>query len=110
MTANDAAEKFICEQLTPVTATADTKAMARGEPGLPEVFIWRGSEYRITGVLKKWKTSGPCRNGSDEIYLRRHWYKVVTDGGLVMTLYFDRQAKDRSKPKARWWLYTICRG
>jgi len=24
-----------------------------------------------------------------------------------MTIYFDRQAKDRSKPKARWWIYTV---
>jgi hypothetical protein len=24
-----------------------------------------------------------------------------------MTIYCDRQAKDRKRPKARWWVYTV---
>lgn len=102
-------EEFVGEALMSAAGTADVKAMACGKPGLPDAFIWREREYRIAGVLKEWKTSGPCRSGSKEMYLRRHWYKVLTDCGLVMTLYFDRQAKDSSRPKARWWLYTVCR-
>ena len=41
------------------------------------------------------------------MYLRRHWYKVLTDPPMIMTIYCDRQAKNRKKPKARWWVYTI---
>ena len=100
-------EEFICEQLIPVAGTGDTAAMARGEPGLPGKFTWRDKEYKISGVISQWKTSSPCRNGANEMYLRRHWYKVLTDPPLVMTIYFDRQAKDRKHPKARWWIYTV---
>jgi len=100
-------EQFICEPLTPVAGAGDAAAMARGEPGLPAVFTWRDVEYRVAGVIRTWKTSSPCRSGSAEMYLRRHWYEILTDPPLVMTVYCDRQAKDRKRPKARWWVYTI---
>jgi hypothetical protein len=103
-------EEFICEPITPARATGDAKAMARGEPGLPERFTWRGEAYRVVGVIEKWKTSGRCRNGSREVYLRRHWYRIVTAPHAVMTVYFDRQAKDRKHPKARWWIYSVAEG
>ncbi len=100
-------EEFICEAMTPVGRTADRAAMARGEPGLPGRFTWRGREYRIAAVLRKWKSSGPDRDGGKKMYLRRHWYKVLTDPPVLMTIYCDRQAKDRKRPKARWWVYTV---
>ena len=99
-------EEFICEAITPVPGTADVEAMIRGEPGLPEFFTWRDTQYRIASVISKWKSSGPCLSGSNEMYLRRHWYKILTDPPLVMTIYCDRQPKDRKHPKARWWIYT----
>jgi hypothetical protein len=102
-----AREQFVCEALTPVPGTGDAAAMARGQPGLPGRFCWRGREYRIAGVIRQWKSTGPCRSGGGEIYLRRHWYKVLTDPPGVMTIYCDRQAKDRRHPKARWWVYTV---
>ncbi len=104
---DESTEQFICEKLTPVAGTANAAAMAAGAPGLPGRFTWRDRQYTVRGVLKTWKTSGACRNGSSEKYLRRHWYKIVTDPQAVMTLYCDRQAKDRKHPKARWWVYTV---
>ncbi len=98
---------FICEAMTPVAGTGDAAGMARGEPGLPKLFSWRAKEYRISSVIRNWKSSGRCRNGSREMYLRRHWYKILTDPPLIMTIYCDRQAKNRKRPKARWWVYTI---
>lgn len=123
-------EEFVCEEIEPVAGTGDASAMARGEPGLPARFVWRGEEYRLVGVIRQWKTSGPCRNGSEEMYLRRHWYQVSAAcppsakpagavGGeadsshrphVVMTIYCDRQAKDRRRPKRRWWLYSMSAG
>jgi hypothetical protein len=105
-TARPGAE-FVSEELTPVAATGDPAGMARGEPGLPGRFAWRGREYRVVRVIKQWKSSGPCRNGSDELYLRKHWFQFATDPPAVMTVYFDRQARNRRRPKARWFLYTI---
>lgn len=103
---SDNSKEFICEPMIPL-AGFDTAAMSRGEPGLPQRFTWREQEYRVKGVLRKWKTSGPCRNGSGEVYLRRHWFEIVTDPPATMIVYFDRQAKDRNRPKARWWVYSV---
>ncbi len=101
-------EEFVCEELHPAAGTFDPSGMARGEPGLPERFVWRGVEYRLAGVIRQWKTSGPCRSGSDEVYLRRHWYRIATDPPAILTIYCDRQAKDRRRAKRRWWVYSAC--
>ena len=103
-----AAEKtFISEAIKVVAGPMDGAAMARGEPGLPSEFVWRDEGFEIVEVLEKWKESGACRHGSGERYLRKHWYKVRTSDGQVMTLYFERQARSTSQSKKRWWLYTI---
>ena len=104
---DSAGQRFICEPLTPVAGTADTTAMARGEPGLPKRFTWRGREYRVVDGGRTWKTTGPCTSGADVQYVRRHWYTIRTDPPMTMTVYCDRQSKDRKHPKARWWVYTI---
>jgi hypothetical protein len=100
-------EEFVSEELTPVAGTLDAASMSHGEPGLPERFTWRGREYRIAGLLRKWKTSGPCHHGSGEVYLRRHWYRILTEPRTVMTVYCERQARNAKRPKARWFIYTI---
>lgn len=100
-------EEFISEPIKPVSGTFDTAGMTRGEPGLPERFIWKDTEYEVAEVLETWKETGPCKNGSPELYLRKHWYKIRTADGLLMTLYFERQARSKGSSKARWWLYTI---
>ena len=100
-------EQFISESIEPVAATFDTAGMSRGEPGLPTRFRWRGEAYEIDQVLETWKDSGPCRNGSNERYLRKHWYRIKETGGQIMTIYFDRQPRSKSQVKQRWWLYTI---
>ncbi len=100
-------EEFISEPIKPVAGTFDSAAMTRGEPGLPERFVWRNTEYVVTEALKVWKETGPCKSGGPEQYLRKHWYKIRTECGLEMTLYFERQARSKSRNKTRWWLYTI---
>ena len=103
----DDREEFVSEELTPVAGTADTAAMSRGEAGLPGRFTWRGREYRVAGVIRRWKSSGPCRSGGGERYLRRHWYRVLTEPPAIMTVYCERQARLPKRPKARWWIYTV---
>ena len=108
--APEPAEEFVSEELKPVPGTADPLPMARGEPGLPGRFLWRETEYRLVGVIRTWKTSGPCRSGADEVYLRRHWYEILTEPREVMTVYCERQPRLSRRPKARWWIYTVRRG
>jgi len=100
-------EEFISEPIEPVVGTFDPVGMTRAEPGLPGRFLWRKKEYAVSNVIRVWKESGPCKTGGGEQYLRKHWYKIKTDGGLEMTLYFERQARSKAQNKTRWWLYTI---
>ncbi|MBN2582590.1 MAG: cytoplasmic protein [Planctomycetes bacterium] len=100
-------EQFVSEEIQPAAGSFAAAAMARGQPGLPEQFSWRGTEYRVVELLRQWKTTGPCHSGSDELYVRRHWFHVRVEPAAEMTLYCDRQARNTRRPKARWWLYTI---
>jgi len=101
--------EFISEAIKPVTATFDTSRMKAGEPGLPREFVWRGQKYIVKDVVRSWRKTGPCSHGSGEMYVRRHFYEVVTDSGEKMTIYFDHNPL-KGKPKAaRWWLLSINR-
>jgi len=99
-------ERFVDEALIPVLETADTSRMAMGEPGLPREFIWRGQTVEVAAVLRTWHTTGKCRHGSPEMYVRKHWYEVLDSDGAVMKIYFERQPR-RGEKGARWWLFSI---
>ena len=103
-------EEFIGERIEPAREALDTRRMAVGEPGLPTRFTWRGREYEVERLLEKWKTTGPCSHGSDEQYVRKHWFRVRTTSGEEMKVYFERQARSGRERKARWWLYTVRAG
>jgi len=100
-------EQFVSEPIRPIQGTFDPAAMTKSEPGLPHRFIWRDKEYTVAHVLEVWKEDGPCRSGSAEAYLRKHWFRVATKEGAEMTLYFQRQPRSQRGSKARWWLYTV---
>lgn len=99
-------ERFVDEPLDPVVSSADTALMAGGGPGLPHMFRWRGQTFEIATVLRTWRETGKCRHGSAEMYVRKHWFEVVTTDGATMKIYFDRQPR-RGKKEPRWWLFTI---
>jgi hypothetical protein len=99
-------EEFVSEELKPVAGTADASAMSRGEAGLPRRFTWRNKEHAVIGVLRTWKSS-TREGGSGEMYLRRHWFEIVTDSRIQMTIYCERQARSASRAKSRWYVYTI---
>jgi hypothetical protein len=80
--------------------------MSIGEPGLPSSFLWRGTQYEVARVLEKWKTTGPCRHGSAERYVRKHCFRVELTDGTQMEIYFDRQPCSK-KQRQRWWVATI---
>jgi hypothetical protein len=99
-------QKFVSEPIKPVVATADTNAMAMGGPGLPREFIWREDKLCIAAVIHTWSETGPCRHGSSEAYVRRHWYEVKTTSNRKAKIYFERQPRGRNRIK-RWWLFSI---
>jgi hypothetical protein len=100
-------ERFVSETIKPVAGTFDTTSMAKGEPGLPGRVVWRDKEYEVAEVLKKWQELGPCKSGSSEMYLRKHWFEIRCTDGTEMTIYFERQPRSKRQNKKRWWLHTV---
>jgi phosphoribosylglycinamide formyltransferase-1 len=99
-------EHFVSEAIQPVVETIDTTHMAPGAPGLPQQFRWKRQTISIVNVLKAWHETGPCRNGSEEAYVRKHWFEVETASGPRMKIYFERQPRS-GRSKSRWWLFSI---
>lgn len=95
---------FIGDPISPDRSTFDPDRMATGEPGLPRRFTWRGEEVEIQLVLRTWKETGSCRNGSDEQYVNKHWYEVQTNHG-TLKVYFERKSRGGAGG-ARWWLFS----
>jgi phosphoribosylglycinamide formyltransferase-1 len=98
---------FVSESIKPITGTFNSGAMARGEPGLPARFMWRKTEYAVVRILDKWKETTPCKSGSKEKYVRKHWYKIETESGAIMNIYFERKSLPKGQRKTRWWLYSV---
>jgi phosphoribosylglycinamide formyltransferase-1 len=99
-------ERFVGEPLLPRVETADASRMALGEPGLPTEFEWRGRRLRVRACLRAWRETGPCRHGSGERYVRKHWYELATESDGVLRVYFDRQPRPGSRGP-RWWLFSV---
>ncbi len=98
--------QFVSETLTPL-GDFDATAMAQGEPGLPEKFLWRGRTLEVADVLERWKEHGDCKHGSGERYLRKHCYRLRTMDGQILRVYFQRSFGRARKTAARWWLQSI---
>jgi hypothetical protein len=96
--------KFVCEPIEPEALSADATSMGRGEPGLPKRFSWRGQAYEVARVADTWRSHGEDRG---DVYVRKHWYDVVTTSGQRMRIYFDRNPQRSGSKLGRWWLYSV---
>lgn len=100
--------EFVSESIVPDAGTFDASAMARGQPGLPAGFTWRGRHYTILRLLEAWKQSEPMgHRPGGERYYRKHFFRIRTDTAETMTLYCVRHMKPGENPRRRWWLYSI---
>ena len=103
-------ERFVSEAIRPLFAEdsglASDHPAAIGEPILPTGFVWREQEYAVGEVLESWKELSPCHSGSDERYVRKHWYRIRTAEGVEMKIYFERQARSKGAATRRWWLFS----
>jgi len=98
-------ETFIGEAITPEETSFSVESMAKGQPGLPKEFSWKGQRFSVLAVVEEWKECGDCRHGSGERYVRKHWFRIRTTEDLEMKIYFERQR--RSSGGSRWRLYSI---
>lgn len=76
---------------------------------MPHAFVWRGGRLGIAAVLRTWRTTGPCKHGSAEVYVRKHWFEVATTSNQTAKIYFERQPRGARRAR-RWWLFTIEEG
>jgi len=97
-------DRFVSEPIKPNRDTFDTSRIATGEPGIPYEFAWKNKKYNVAEVIETWKSTGKCHSGSDEKYVRKHWFRIRTQTGELMTLYCNRQSK---KAGTSWVLYSI---
>lgn len=99
---------FVSEPLKPLAGSFDPGMMGQGAPGLPERFRWKKRELVIAEVLEGWKEHGDCKHGSGERYLRKHCFRLRTEDGAVIRIYFQRSfGRASGKTTSRWWLHSI---
>ncbi len=96
-------EQLISEPVSPEEGSFDFASMAQGMPGVPLSFTWRDTEYRVSKILETRKSLRSCHSGSNEKYVNKHFFKIETETGEIMTLYRTRSGSK----KDNWTLYTI---
>ena len=94
---------FVSKNIKPCGDDFALERMLTGEPGLPRSFAWGDRTIVVAEVIKRWKSCSPCKHGSTEQYVRRHWYRILDPQGNRYTLYFDRSLPKHRRD--RWWLY-----
>lgn len=99
-------EQFIGAAIQPDTESMDAARLGSGEPAVPRSFKWGRKTVEVVRLLRSWRETGPCRHGSGEQYVRRHWFEIETDAGQTMKIYFDRQPRARQQ-RLRWWLFSV---
>lgn len=99
-------EQFIGEAIQPDVASIDASRLLAGQPAFPQRFLWNRRTYQVVRVVRTWRDTGPCTHGSNERYVRKHWFEVHVDSGQVMKIYFERQPRS-GKKSVRWWLYAV---
>ena len=101
------AGRFIGEPIVPDPEALVAVQVRPGEPAMPTRFTWRDEEQVVAEVLEAWADTRPGRGGGKGAYRGRHWFRVRTEDGLVMRLYFERHPRSKAQAKQRWWLYCI---
>ena len=89
------------EPIEPEPGSFDARRMARGEPGLPLRFTWRGRRYEVAEVERAWRELSAAPSPGADRYVRRHGYDVVTTDGTRMRLVGERGRGSRA---GRWWI------
>lgn len=99
------APRAVFEEVTPEGLGFDANAMARGEPGVPMRFRWRGRTYEVAQVLATRREVSRADAGAGA-YVRRHVVTVVTRSGERMELSGARGPRG-GRANARWMLRTV---
>jgi hypothetical protein len=94
--------RSVLEPIRPHAQAFQARAMARGEPGVPAKFDWRGRTYAVLEVLESRRETENERGTAADGYVRRHVVRVRVDSGEVMLL-----SASRGGGGDRWVLRSI---
>ena len=97
----------------------DKQPIFEKKPPCPDGFNWQGNHYQVSELISEWKDferrgrfshnmrpvniKKALRRGS--IGVGRFYFRVMTDGGRIFELYYDRAAKNTDDRKGGWTLF-----
>jgi|PlaIllAssembly_1097288.scaffolds.fasta_scaffold1707187_1 hypothetical protein len=96
--------RTVLEPIAPEPGSFDAGAMARGVPGVPRRFAWRGRTYVVAEVLDLRRESENYSGSPRDTYAKRHVVRVRTETGEVMVLSASRGSLGHA---SRWILREI---
>jgi hypothetical protein len=108
--------RFIGEE---IEVSYDTSPLLEKKPGCPDRFAWGEQAFEITELLREWhdyrrrgrmaRNMAPTHAAIAEQRgswgVGRAYFRVVTTGGRIFELYYDRAPKDADRRKGAWFLY-----
>jgi len=108
--------RFIDE---PIEVHFDRPPVFEKRPPCPDGFIWREMAYRVVAVLSEWRDYR--RRGRMAANMRpehaelaavrgswgvgRFYFRVRTDAGPILDLYYDRAPKGSTSRKGAWFVF-----
>ena len=108
--------RFIDE---PIEVHFDQPPVFEKRPPCPDGFIWRETAYRVVAVLSEWRDYR--RRGRMAVNMRpehaelaaergswgvgRFYFRVHTDAGPILDLYYDRAPKGSANRKGAWFVF-----
>ena len=89
--------RFVSE---PIEAVFSKAPDLRKKPPPPDAFLWRGQQFKVTGMLAEWTDPAKMSRGRGRIFC-----EVTTDSGRSFRLYYDRRPQDALRRRGAWYLY-----
>jgi hypothetical protein len=108
--------RFIGEE---IEVGFDRPPMLEKKPGCPVRFTWGEQTFEVIELLQEWhdyrrrgrmaRNMAPTHAAIAEQRgswgVGRAYFRVITTGGRIFELYFDRAPKDTDRRKGAWFLY-----
>jgi hypothetical protein len=102
-----------------IEVSFDEPPLLEKKPGCPNRFIWQETTFEIVRLLDEWhdyRRRGRMAQNMSPAHLSvaeqrgswgvgRDYYRVLTAGGRVFELYYDRAPKDADRRKGAWFLF-----
>lgn len=96
----------------------DKEPLFKKKPNCPDRFTWRGNLIQVSEMVSSWFDFG--RSGSMAHNMRpanlskalrrgswgvgRFYFRVITEGGRIFDLYYDRAPRDAGDREGGWFL------